>query len=77
MGLAEIRHGAVRRTVAITPAAADHDLTPLSAEALAAAGVADVRSAGALSARELSTGFLVAAFLLLLAESLVARYMRV
>lgn len=77
VGLAEIRHGAVRRTVAITPAAADHDLTPLSAEALAAAGVADVRSAGALSARELSTGFLVAAFLLLLAESLVARYMRV
>jgi hypothetical protein len=77
VGLAEIRHGAARRTVAITPALPDHDLTPMPAEALAAAGVADVRSAAALSARELSTGFLVAAFLLLLAESLVARYMRV
>lgn len=77
VGLAEIRHGAVRRTVAITPAAPDHDPTPMPAETLAAAGVADVRAAGALGARELSTGFLVAAFLLLLAESMVARYMRV
>lgn len=77
VGLAEVRHGGARRTVAITPALSDHDLTPMSAEALAAAGVAEVRSASAVSGREMSTWFLAAALLLLMLESLVARYMRV
>lgn len=77
VGLADLRHGAVRRTVAIIPALPDHDLAPLPAESLAAAGVAEVRSAAAVAGREVSTWFLALAFLLLLAESLVARYMRV
>lgn len=75
-GFAQIRYGTVTRSLAVAPSLPDHDLTPLSDDAIAATeGATLVAGAAATTGRELTSILLVLALLALVAESLVARYM--
>jgi hypothetical protein len=73
-----LRSGGASTEISVQPSIPDHDLRALSDEALSQrTGVSVVETMDAVFGREISLLFLFIGFLLLIAESLVARFFTV